>query len=345
MSRVLSAIFIAFFGAAAVACGSGGSSTSPSDAGDATTSETGLSDVVDASGDGSQVVDDAGNGEAGSLSADAEPEFDAGPYIGSMPAPVTSALLRLANWSPDSPSADFCIAPHGTTAFQGPFVAAIAAATQSDAGEAGVAFPLVSAYALVAPGTYDFRIVVAGAASCAVGIHPDTALSPLAAGGAATVAMMGVVTPTAGIPKLRVVPFADDLSAAAGTAAIRVINASPGMPQADVGTGTLASKKFLAIFRNVSFGMTGQPPGGWIPFLVDANGYNANQPISNTVLSAHLSGATSDGAQTSSPTSIAVADVVTIVVVGGTSGVSPSLVECFDTAGIADTLSDCIVSM
>jgi hypothetical protein len=176
-------------------------------------------------------------------------------------------------------------------------------------------------------------------------MRTDTSLPPLAAGGAVTVAMMGVVTPTTGIPKLRIVPFADDLSAAAGTAAIRVINAAPSMAQVDLGTGTLASKKFLAIFRQVSFGMAGQPSGGWIPFLVDANGYNANQPISSTVLSAHPTGATSDAVVTSGPTSIAAGAVVTIAVVGGTSGVSAGLVECFDTAGIASTVSDCIVSM
>jgi hypothetical protein len=89
------------------------------------------------------------------------------------PAPQVS--LRIAHVSPDAPPFDVCLAPTGTTAFQGPFLDAFAAATAAangtpfpdDSGAAtGLSYGQVSAYFLVEPGTYDVRLVAAGATSC-----------------------------------------------------------------------------------------------------------------------------------------------------------------------------------
>jgi hypothetical protein len=283
----------------------------------------------------------AANGGTDAASDAANVDVEAGPYMGSLPMPPTMGLLRFANWSPDSPAFDMCIAAHGTTSFQGPLLSALAVA-QSDGGSEGLPFPLVSAYTLVPPGQYDARIVVGGTESCAVGIRPDTTDLPiLAAGGAETVALAGEVVPVAADYRLHVLGFLDDISAS-GSAEIRVINAAPAMPLVDVGTGSLSGGNFLAIFRGVQVGQASAPPEGWIPFLVDTNGYNANQPVSNATLSAHASGVTID-AVVSGSFSAPSGAVTTVVVAGGTSSSSPALVACVDNAGTVGVLSDCDV--
>jgi hypothetical protein len=362
MKTIVSMVAFTLLGSSVLACGSGASTlTAGPDGGDATTSEVVTNDVG-LSSDGTDAVAEAGTGapvgqvdatavEAGDATThgsadaagDAENEAsEGGPYVGSMPTAATSGLFRFANWSSDSPAFDMCIAPHGTTSFQGPLLQALAAATGSDAGSGGLVFPLVSAYALVPPGQYDARIVVGGAESCAVGILADTTnLAVLAAGGAETVALAAEVAPNATDFQLHVFGFLDDISAS-GSAEIRVINAASAMPLVDVGTGSLSSKDFLAIFRGVQFGHAGTPQDGWIPFLVDTNGYNANKPISSSKLSAHASGLTTD-AVVSMPLSVPSGVVMTFVVAGGTSSTSPALVACADNAGTAGVLSDCNV--
>jgi hypothetical protein len=53
---------------------------------------------------------------------------------------ATLALVRLANWSPDAPGVDFCLAPHGSSLWSGPVlsgalgVAALGTVTVVDAG-------------------------------------------------------------------------------------------------------------------------------------------------------------------------------------------------------------------
>ncbi len=360
----------ALVGAGAMACGSGGSTLlgSLQDASNVTIVDAGQAEVssevdvgadadaaIDAADADATATDDAVATMSGDES-DANESGDTGdsvseetgPFLGSMPTPPTMALVRLANWSPDSPAIDLCIAPHGTSEFQGPIVAHLAEASMSDSGADGLASPWVSAYVLVAPGKYDGRVVVAGAGSCDVGIGPDsTTLPTLAAGGAETIALMGSVAPSLGGYKMRVVGFLDDVSTAGG-AAIRVINAVSGMPQIDVGTGTLAANTFLAIFQHVPIGMTGQSNGAWIPFLVDANGYDPNPPLSNAVLSAHATGATTDAVPLSNPpprNSIGPGAVVTIAVVGEASNGEVSLVECVDNAGTLGAFGHCVVSM
>jgi hypothetical protein len=359
----------ALLGVGTMACGSGTSTLSgsatdagSSDGGDATSLDSASADGTSESDagavDGAAAIEtdapgdappSGSSGDSGESSDAGDSGTEAGPSLGSMPTPATMALLRVANWSTDAPAIDLCIAPHGTAAFQGPIVAELAASSMSDGGADGIASPLVSAYVGVTPGQYDGRIVVAGASDCGAGIGPDaTTLPSVAVGGSATIALFGSVAAAPGEAKMRVFGFLDDLVAPTGATAIRVINAVSGMPQIDVGTGTLSDGKFLAIFRQVPFGMAGQPGGAWIPFLVDANDYDSNPPLANVVLSAHATGASTDAVPLSSPpplTSIGVGSVITIAVVGGAAGVGTALVECFDNAGTVGTLSDCIVTM
>src|ERR1700678_1543757 len=87
------------------------------------------------------------------------------------------ASVRIAHASPDAPALDVCVAPHGTTDFQGPLIAQRAAAlavggsadagNENDGGPVGLSFAQVSAYVSLAPGQYDVRLVAAGAQTCA----------------------------------------------------------------------------------------------------------------------------------------------------------------------------------
>jgi hypothetical protein len=360
MKTQLSILVLALLGLSVLACGSGGSTLAAAvaDGGDATTSDALTTDdalssdapadaVVEAGTDAPVGQVDATAVEAGNAAASDAGDAgnnaaEAGPYMGSLATPATSALIRFANWSADSPAFDMCIAPHGTTSFQGPLLLALAAATGSDAGSEGLAFPLVSAYTLVPPGQYDARIIVGGAVSCAVGIRADTTDLPiLAVGGAETVALAGEVVPSATDYKLHVLGLPDDVSAG-GSAEVRVINAAPAMPFVDFGTGSLSGGSFLAIFREVQVGYASTPKEGWTPALVDTNGYNAGKPISSASFSGHNSGATMD-AVVSPSFSVPNGVVMTFIVAGGTSSISPALVACADNAGTAGVLSDCNV--
>jgi hypothetical protein len=342
-------VVLPVLGASSIACVSTTSTLlpNPTDGGDAAIGPSSPDGAADAylaieAANADVAASAAGDGGGGNV-------VEAGPTVSS--PPPSMVLIRFANWAPDAPPIDVCIAPHGTGAFQGPVVAELAALYAGDAGAEGDAAipgltsPLVSSYILAAPGQYDARIVVAGAGSCAAGIGSDaTELPVVAAGGAETIAVLeGASSAPAGYD-LRIAAFLDDVSAS-GATAIRVINAASGMPQIDVGTGTFAANNFKAIFKHVPIGVTGQASGAAVTSLVDRNGYYANAPLSDVVLSAHASGATADGVTSLSPTTIGAGSIVTIAVVGGASGAATALVECFDNAGAFDAFSDCIVSM
>jgi hypothetical protein len=360
MNRILTFVALALVGSGAPAC-SGSGSTLVNNSGDATTSdaagdaalEATLSDAALEASLGDATSEETGP-DAGAVGAsDATSDSpgsseggvvqdDAGPYIGSMPAPTTTALLRFANWSPDSPPADFCIAPHGTGSFLGPIVAGLSVASDSDAGADGVPFPFASAYTVVSPGAYDVRIVVGGTPICAVAIHPDTPLPALAAGGAETVALIGELQPAVtGDYKLHVTVFPDDVSAS-GAIGLRVINAAAGMSLIDFGTGSLATT-FLSIFRGVPVGQVGLPSGAWIPFLVDAKGYLSSSALASVVLSAHPTGGAADAVVTPTVVSVASGALVTFVVAGSGSSPSATLVQCIDNAGTASPFAACTV--
>lgn len=115
---------------------------------------------------------DAGT-DAGSIDTSA----DAGDASEDVAPQPPQTFLRIANASPDSPPFDVCVAPHGTTAFQGPLLGQLAAtlglaapasgdAGGEDAGAVALAFAQVSAYVPLSPGQYDALLVPAGAASC-----------------------------------------------------------------------------------------------------------------------------------------------------------------------------------
>jgi hypothetical protein len=279
----------------------------------------------------------------------------------SVPQVASFAWLRFANWSPDSPSVDFCVAPHGTAAFIGPIFSSIlgdsgspAATLEADAGAPGE-FPLVSAYVPMAPATYDVRAVVLGAANCAAAVAPDaTGLPPAAAGAYVTVALVGEAQPAGGAPSLRFALFHDDLAPGSSTSVqVRFINASPSVAQADFGTGAVPS--FKPLFLGVPFGQASTPLEAQIPDaaapLVDSNGYvSISAPSgSGVTLSAYPSTANAllqeSGAVPAARRAAwapAARNVITVVLVGETSpGAQSSLLQCVDNAGLTGSLSDC----
>jgi hypothetical protein len=90
------------------------------------------------------------------------------------PASPPQTNLRFAQLSPDLPPVDICIAPHGTALFQGPLLAGLGGndAGGGDAAPPGLDYAQVSAYFSVAAGSYDVRIVAAGATDCSVALAP-----------------------------------------------------------------------------------------------------------------------------------------------------------------------------
>jgi hypothetical protein len=150
--------------------GNGAGSTSPLD---------------DASVDGA-IVDgatpDGSNADGATLDTGSQPDGAAPDEAGdSSSAPPPQTFLRVAQLSPDLTSIDLCVAPHGTTAFQGPLVAELATSLGgADAASPGTGYAKVSAYISVAAGQYDVRIVAAGATDCSVavtGMNADGGMS------------------------------------------------------------------------------------------------------------------------------------------------------------------------
>jgi hypothetical protein len=265
--------------------------------------------------------------------------------------PLPVALVRFANWSPDAPPADVCLAPHGTTLFRGPLLATLTATADGGvADDAGppLSFPQVSAYVdVAAPGAYDVRVVAAGAYDCSVGVAPDlTTFPPLRVGAFATIALAGLVAPPPAEPGLTLLGFLDD-EAPAGAISMRLINAAPPLPEADLGTGTMGSA-YKALFVGVPFGGTAAPSdAGGAP--IDSNGYAALGPLSTVTLSAHAPSATTDSVVASN-VSAAAGSVLTIALLGGGSRTSPDasalpvqLLECVDNAGTTGVLGSCSV--
>ncbi len=314
----------------ALGCGDASNGPTGCDGGDAQASADVLDAAFDAAIDGS-----GADGEAGLVTDGA----------GSDAAASPKAYLRVANWSPDAPAVDFCIAPYGTSAFQGPLVGTLAASL--DASAPALAFPLVSAYLGLAPAQYDVRLVVSGASSCAVGIGNDlTTMPSLAANAFTTIALLGENVPAGGDPALRVTAFVDGATST-GSVSLRFINAAPALAQATLGTGSLASGKFKPLFSGVAFGTASTSQQAQVPdastVAVDPHGYILGITLSGATLSAHASGATADAVLTSGLTAAPGASL-TIALVGATSAGAPAqLLECVDNAGTAGALSNCMV--
>ncbi len=324
------------------------SSPGDSSLGDSPSVESSLSDAPIAD----RTVGDAAAAASDAAMSTASAAADAG---STTTAPTTLASIRVANWSPDAPAVDFCVAPHGTGQFHGPMVAAQAlalpnAGSSCPASTFGLPFPQVSSYALVQAGQYDVRLVVAGATSCAAGVADATSLPAIVAGGFETVALLGELNrASATAPGLQLAGFSDD-PAPVGAIALRFIQAAPAFSALDFGTGSGSS--FKAVFSNVAFGQTAKTAvgadGG--AASVDSNGYLSRSAMTSVSLAAEVHGALApDGSvqdtAVAKNVSAAAGSVLTVVAVGAVAGAggAASLVQCIDNAGTVCPLSNCTV--
>lgn len=273
---------------------------------------------------------------------------------GSVPLTPVGGV-RLAHWAASAPAIDFCVAPHGSSSFGAPLLAArwaelADAGVEGDAGGAALSFTQASAYVYLAAGAYDARVVAAGSADCGAGIGGDLlTLPPLGTGAFATVALVGDPHPaagTVGAPALRLVGFLDDLKAP-GAIGLRFVNASPLLPQADLGTGTLAGT-FKPLATGVPFGAPPPPSDAGAPdgsIVIDPQGYAAIGALSAVTLSAHATGGTLDSVVAMN-VSAAKGSVLTVALVGGSldgdGGVAGALlVQCVDNAGTVGVFGNC----
>lgn len=235
------------------------------------------------------------------------------------------AKVRVAHLSPDAPSVDFCIAPHGSGAFLGPILAGAGATT-------GIAYGSVTKYLDVAADQYDVRLVAPGAATCATplgGLADFTDLPEVPAGAAVTLAAEGLVAFGAATP-LHLAAYVDDTAVDIGSAKLRFIHASPGTPPVDVGTG--GGALFSAVFANVAYGATA------------AQAYAITPPLAGVELSARAHGAATD-ALSIRPAVLPAGTIATAFAIGklGDATTPLRVLLCADNAPASGVLSQCSI--
>jgi hypothetical protein len=270
------------------------------------------------------------------------PSEAASPPVKTTSAPPPVAGVRVANWSPDAPPIDLCLAQHGQSNFRGPLLRT-AAGPSDDAGIPALPFPYASAYVYVAPGRYDARLVAAGSPDCATGIGSDaTNLPAIAPDGYATVALTGEENPTAGAPGLKLVFFQDD-AFPSNQGELRTINLAllPSLQEADFGEITVGG--FSPLFLGVPVGQAGTVTEatvlGGVATGVDPNGYAMIPPLGGGTISVRARNGALDIALAPN-VSVAAGAIVTIAAVGSTS---IELVECVDNAPASSYLGQCYV--
>jgi Domain of unknown function (DUF4397) len=253
--------------------------------------------------------------------------------------PPAKAFVRVAHLSPDAPAIDFCLAPTGTTTFQGPVFKSLGGATAAD----GVAFEQVTQYLEVDAVEFDVRLVPPNAADCAdtLGLGTFTSLPALPANGYVTVAAIGSLAPRSGTDapfELRA--YVDRRTAPpSGQVAVRFVHASPDTPAVDVGLGSGAG--FTPVWTDVAFGAFDSGTG------FDANGFlTADALAAGTVLSARATGTTEDALVIELVTGLpspAIASVFATGYLNPPPG-APALggIACLDTSPATANLSTCL---
>ncbi len=320
-----------------------------------TTTNNGTTPNTDAGGtpDG----DDTDTSVPDSGSDDVNVTIDTG--IDATPEAATpQALVRLAHWSPDAPAVDVCFAPSGGSfSTEMPQLAPLFATTDAgapltgadggDGGATGLTYPQVTSYLIIPPGTYTVRLVAAGAADCNTSIV-DLASVALNDGTYTTLAAVGEATVVQTDQALKLVSFADDVTAPSGQIALRFINASPQLLSVDFGTGSLVSQTnaFAPLFTGVAFGTAGSVAGADAG-TIDANDYLASNPFAGATLSAHVSSSSGTDTAAASSVTISAPSAATIAIIGGITGnpTPPRLLQCADVDDSTSTslLAQCSI--
>jgi len=314
--------------------------------------------------------------------ADIEPDAarDSGP---DGPVPTT-ALVRLANFSPDSNGLDFCLAPRGTSMWSGPILGntlghgslgqltVIDAGLPVDAGHkgtdagggvdsggtretgapdaspdatsdaqedagipAGARFPRFSPYVAMTPGEYDVRVVAGGALDCTAPLAPDVDdFPPLFAGTVLTFVALGDTVDQGTDPTLALGIVTDDTTVAAGSVALRFVNAVPTVIEVTFAAGTLAKGTSQPYLIAGQFGgaATDSDAG-----TLDSNDYLLTAPIVDqtwSLINANGSIATLVAVENAN---VPAGSLATVVGVGGESGQDQGnigILLCLDTPPI-----------
>lgn len=332
--------------------------TALSDAGDslgdaAVTTQSVLAEAggLAAASDGNGPADDGtvSTVDADATFADGESTDDASTVSGVQigPSSSTQALIRIANWVPDSPATgyDMCLEPSGTTSWIGPLLAMnFAAGALGEGGPNGIQFPYVTAYVGIPPGQYDLQLVAPGT-GCSMGVIGTTyGLPLLTAGSITTFAATGTVNQIDIDSPLKISAFSDETAGNGAGALVRFVNADPTVAAAVAGMGDLAQGNFAPLFQDAAFGVAARTlaDGG----TSDANGYTLIAPLASQLLSAHATGGTTDLA-TVAHANAAAGTVTTLVLINGadegTPTVPPQLMGCVDSAPPEGALSQCTV--
>lgn len=305
--------------------------------------------VFDAASEGGDAVDDGPVPAADATAVDGpstdEASIDSAAQNG--PSSSTQALIRIANWVPDSPATgyDVCLEPSGTTSWIGPLLAQdFDAGALGEGDPNGIQFPYVTAYVPVPPGQYDLQLVVPGT-GCSMGVIGTTyGLPLLVAGSLTTFAATGTVNQIDIDSPLKISVFFDETAGNASGALLRFVNADPTVAAAVVGWGDLTQGNFVPLFEDAAFAAAARTlaDGG----TTDANGYTLIAPLVSQLLSAHATGATTDLA-TVAHANAAAGTVTTLILINGadegTPTVPPQLMGCIDSAPAEGALSQCTV--
>ncbi|MEJ7602957.1 MAG: DUF4397 domain-containing protein [Kofleriaceae bacterium] len=247
-------------------------------------------------------------------------------------APPERVQLRVAHLSPDAPPVDVCLAPAGTGAFGAPLLATLGA-------RSGLAYSQVTAYVAVPVATYDVRVILATATTCDTPAVPDTNGVAVSAGLTATVAAIGVVDPSgaaAGDPTFRLAVFADATQVPSNRGKLRLVHASPGTPNVDVGLGS--GHGFQKIYADVPFGTKGTNAP------LDPLGYLETDPFSSPI-SARVANTAGDALTVPAPLP-AGASATACAMIGNKTGSATNplrVLLCVDNAKSASLLSTCNV--
>lgn len=243
-------------------------STSPESAADSAVPGSDAADAGDAAEAAPLDAGDAGDAARVDAGDAARPDADASAEL---------TFIRFAALSPDSTAVDFCLqqrVPAGgdSPPWMGPL-------GRANGLTSGLSYPQVSGYIAVPADSYDVRAVGAGATDCLTafdGSSRYSGLPRLNPGEYTSIVFSGTLGQDGG-PGLDMQGYRDDHEAAPGQAELRIIHASPGTPNVDVGLSTGESfsplttyLSYLAFSRGADF---------------DFNGYLLTAPISNQTLS------------------------------------------------------------
>jgi hypothetical protein len=226
---------------------------------------------------------------------------------------------------------------------------------EPDAGAVGLSYAQVSAYVPLSPGSYDVRLVAAGAPSCApatldasgsdassILVHDSTDLPSLAPGTYTTLLVAGDLSPAGDDASLAVSLLTDDAVLGGGAAALRAINASPSQPALDF--GLRSSAQWAPLLTDVTFGAASAHAGAG-DGTVDRDGYLPIAPLSGQAMSTRASFQDA-GVDIAAASGFAIdqGSIATLIAIGGKTGDAtnpPALLLCVDNEPSGGLLSDC----